>query len=71
MNALPSDTRQRLLDAAVQVFRRQGYCATTVDDLCAQAQVTKGGFFHHFKGKEAFALAAIDHWNQTTGALFA
>lgn len=65
------ESRQRLLDAALGVFRTQGYTATTVDDLCAAAGVTKGSFFHHFDSKQAAALAAIAHWNDTTGALFA
>lgn len=65
------ESRQRLLDAALGVFRTLGYTATTVDDLCAAAGVTKGSFFHHFDSKEAAALAAIAHWNEATGALFA
>lgn len=64
-------SRQRILDAALGVFRTKGYTATTVDDLCAAAGVTKGSFFHHFDSKESAALAAIAHWNDTTGALFA
>lgn len=71
--ATPSapDARTRLLDAALALFRERGYTATTVDDLCRAAGVTKGSFFHHFDSKEAAALAAIAHWNETTGALFA
>lgn len=71
VTARGQDSRQRLLDAALGVFRTKGYTATTVDDLCAAAGVTKGSFFHHFDSKEAAALAAIAHWNDTTGALFA
>lgn len=64
------DARTRLLDAALQTFRARGYTATTVDDLCRAAGVTKGAFFHHFESKEAAALAAIEHWNALTGHLF-
>lgn len=63
--------RARLLDAAVQVIRSKGLSATSVDELCAAAGVTKGAFFHHFESKQALAVAAADHWSQTTGALFA
>jgi TetR/AcrR family transcriptional repressor of nem operon len=65
------NARARLLDAALAVIRKQGYAASTVDDLCAAAGVTKGAFFHHFESKEALAVAAADHWSETTGVLFA
>jgi TetR/AcrR family transcriptional regulator, transcriptional repressor for nem operon len=63
--------RTRLLDAALQVIRAKGYNATTVDDLCSAAGVTKGAFFHHFASKEAAAVAAAEHWTTVTSALFA
>ena len=64
-------SKTRLLDAALQVIRSKGYAATTVDDICAAADLTKGSFFHHFKGKEELALAAVAYWNAVTGELFA
>ena len=71
----PASERQsariKLLDAALNVIRAKGYSATTVDDLCAAAGVTKGAFFHHFASKEALAIAAADYWSEVTGALFA
>jgi TetR/AcrR family transcriptional regulator, transcriptional repressor for nem operon len=63
--------KAKLLDAAVSVIRTKGYAATTVDDLCAAAGVTKGAFFHHFKTKDDLAIAAVNHWRETTDALFA
>ena len=51
-------------------MRRQGFAATSVDDLCAAAEVTKGAFFHHFKSKEALGVAAADFWAETTSELF-
>jgi TetR/AcrR family transcriptional repressor of nem operon len=63
--------RARLLDAAVTVIRTKGLSATSVDELCAAAGVTKGAFFHHFESKQALAVAAAEHWSATTGALFA
>jgi TetR/AcrR family transcriptional repressor of nem operon len=62
--------RTRLLDVALDEIRAKGYCATSVDELCAAAGVTKGAFFHHFKSKEALGVAAADHWSETTCALF-
>lgn len=71
MSAVATDSRTRLLDAALATIRRKGYASTTVDELCAAAGVSKGSFFHHFKGKEDLVLAAVGHWNDSTGALFA
>lgn len=66
-----ASARQKLLDAALSVIRTKGYVATTVDELCAEAGVAKGSFFHHFKNKEALGVAAAEYWSETTGALFA
>jgi TetR/AcrR family transcriptional regulator, transcriptional repressor for nem operon len=62
--------RARLLDAALRIIREQGYSATSVDELCAAAGVTKGAFFHHYANKEALAVAAAEHWSETTGKFF-
>jgi TetR/AcrR family transcriptional regulator, transcriptional repressor for nem operon len=62
--------RDKLLDASFGLIREQGYCATSVDELCARAGVTKGAFFHHFESKEALAVAAANRWSQVSSALF-
>ncbi|MEZ5778193.1 MAG: TetR/AcrR family transcriptional regulator [Paracoccaceae bacterium] len=62
--------RDKLLDAALKIVRAKGYAATNVDEICAEAGVTKGAFFHHFKSKEEWAVAAARHWSEMTGALF-
>jgi TetR/AcrR family transcriptional repressor of nem operon len=66
-----ANARTKLLEAALNVIRAKGYSATSVDDLCAAAGVTKGAFFHHFASKEALAVAAADFWTEGTAALFA
>lgn len=62
--------RDRLLTAAVDAIRAQGLHATTVDELCAAAGVTKGAFFHHFPSKEALAVAAAEHWGTLMVTMF-
>ncbi len=68
-NAKPG-ARTKLVDAAFSVIREKGYSATTVDDLCRAAGVTKGAFFHHFKSKEDLGVAAADHWASVTSGFF-
>ena len=53
------------------LIRRNGFAATSVDQLCAAAGVTKGAFFHHFPSKEALGVAAAGHWLAMTAPLFA
>ena len=65
-----ANARTKLLDAAINVIRAQGYAATSVDDLCRAAGVTKGAFFHHFASKNEMAVAVADHWTTTTVPLF-
>src|SRR4051812_49461955 len=57
-----SETKRKLVDAAVKLMRLKGYNATTVDDICQDAEVTKGAFFHYFKSKEDIAKAAITNF---------
>ena len=64
-------TRTKLLDAARDVIRAKGYTATTVDDICAAAGVTKGSFFHHFQSKEQLGIAAADQFGAMAAAIFA
>jgi TetR/AcrR family transcriptional repressor of nem operon len=71
MQAQTSTAREKLLDAAISMMRVKGFSATSVDELCAYAGVTKGALFHHFASKEALGVAAADHWSATTGGFFA
>lgn len=64
-------TQRKILDSALKVIRKKGFSATTVEDLCAAAQVTKGAFFHYFKSKEDLALKAAEYWSLVTDEFFA
>jgi TetR/AcrR family transcriptional repressor of nem operon len=54
-----SATKQNLLQAAAKLMRARGFNATSVDDICKEAGVTKGSFFHYFKSKEDLTKAAM------------
>ena len=59
-----SETKRKLVEAGVELMRSRGYNATTVDEICAAAGVTKGGFFHYFKSKDEVAKAALAHFHE-------
>ena len=65
-----TSAKDKSLEAALMLIRAKGYSATTVDDLCAASDVTKGAFFHHFKNKDDLAVAAAEHWSKVTGEVF-
>ena len=67
----PKSARDKLLEAGLQLVRQQGFAATSLDQLCRAAGVTKGAFFHHFAAKEALGVALADYWSQSTGGFFA
>jgi len=56
------ETRGRILDAAVKKFAIAGYDATSVDEICGEAGVSKGAFYHHFPTKQAVFLALMQGW---------
>ncbi len=65
------ESKTRILQAALRIFREKGYSATRIEDVCEGAELTKGSFFHHFSTKEELAIAAADYWSEVTSTLFA
>lgn len=62
--ATTENAREKLIQAGVDQFRYAGFVATTVDEICASAGVTKGAFFHHFQSKEALAKTCLQQWSR-------
>jgi AcrR family transcriptional regulator len=56
------DTISQIMAAAIHLFSHSGYEAASVADICAQAEVSKGAFYHHFPSKQALFLAIVDQW---------
>ncbi|CAM8247789.1 TetR/AcrR family transcriptional regulator [Morganella morganii] len=53
------ETRTKLIRAARQQFGKAGYAATVMDDLTAQAGLTRGALYHHFGDKKGLFLAVL------------
>ncbi|MDH3813149.1 MAG: TetR/AcrR family transcriptional regulator [Acidobacteriota bacterium] len=54
-------TRARLITTAAELFRRQGYAQTGVNQIIQEASATSGSFYHFFPAKEDLLLAVVDH----------
>ncbi len=53
-------SRRHILDAAAAAFARDGYAATSLNDVIRRSELTKGAFYFYFPSKEALALAVVD-----------
>lgn len=53
-------TRQALLDAALLVFSRDGFAASRLADIAAEAGLTRGAIYHHFQNKATLYLALLE-----------
>ena len=61
-------TRQRLIAAAARLFAHRPYIMVSLDDILAEAELTKGAMYFHFSSKQALALAIIDDLTEMTRA---
>jgi len=61
-------TRQRLIAAASRQFAHHPYSMVSLDDILAEAELTKGAMYFHFSSKQALALAIVDDLSEITRA---
>lgn len=61
-------SRRHVLDAALRLFSRQGYRATSVRDIATAAHVSIGNLYHHFPDKEAIFRTLLDELRDLTGS---
>jgi TetR/AcrR family transcriptional regulator, transcriptional repressor for nem operon len=62
-----TEAKEQLMLALIRLVVRQGFSGTSVTQICDEASVSKGAFFHHFESKEVAALACLDfffEWRQ-------
>lgn len=65
-----TDTLEKLYNSAQKLMLEKGFVATTVDEICEAAKVTKGSFFHYFKSKEDLAKELVERFAETMGKAF-
>ncbi len=67
----PEVTRQKLLKAATALMLKQGFNATTIDEICDEAGLTKGSFFYHFEDKKDLGKAAVKAFGDSGLSVYA
>ncbi|MFZ3151760.1 MAG: TetR/AcrR family transcriptional regulator [Anaerolineaceae bacterium] len=55
-------SRDKIMETATQLFGQNGYDATSVQEICSTAGVSKGAFYHYFSTKENLFLTLLDEW---------
>jgi len=55
-----TDTKKRILETATNLFSCRGYHTTSIDDILTAVGITKGAFYHHFKGKNHLCEEILD-----------
>lgn len=66
-------SKEQLLDVAQRLMLEKGYTATSVDEICQEAGLSKGSFFHYFESKEELGKTALNnfYFRQKEGMLHA
>ncbi len=64
MQQRSEETHSRIMESAIKFFSSRGYNASSVDDICKDAGISKGAFYHHFESKQMLFLALLDGWLQ-------
>ncbi len=62
-------TRERILEAALELFRRKGFAAATMREVAAAAEMATGAAYYYFPSKEALVLAFYDRARTEMGPL--
>jgi len=63
------ETKAKILKAAARSFSIDGYAATAMNDIVAEAASTKGAVYFHFDSKETIARELINHWLTALGGI--
>ena len=61
-----NDTKQKLISKAYEIFKRNGYGQSTVDQICEAVGISKNTYYYHFKSKEDLLLYCIGEYKNVS-----
>lgn len=62
MQQRSKETRRGILTSAARLFSRSGFDGASINDICSEAGISKGAFYHHFSSKQQLFLRLVDDW---------
>jgi TetR/AcrR family transcriptional regulator, transcriptional repressor for nem operon len=65
-----SDSKERLISVATELFLRRGYGAVGTAEICAAAEMNKGSFYHFFRSKSELLIASIESYVDAASSSF-
>ena len=65
----PTSTRDRVVQAAMELFWRKGYGSTSIADILETAQVNSGSLYYFFKGKQELLVAVLEAYRDGIGPM--
>ena len=68
--SMKADTKSRILDIAEAAVLEKGFEATSIDEIVSAADISRSGFFYHFKDKNALARAMLERYIETEDKLY-
>src|ERR1700757_186408 len=68
VTARAEDTRRKIYEAAMELFREKGFEETTMRDITAKAGVALGGAYYYFSSKDAIVLAFYREMQESSNA---
>jgi TetR/AcrR family transcriptional repressor of nem operon len=63
------DTRQRIIEAAMELLWAKGYGSTSIADILSRSQVNSGSLYHFFPGKQDVLIAVLEAYRDGIGAM--
>src|SRR6059058_1432236 len=66
---MAKDTRQRIVEAAMELFWLKGYGSTSIADILSRSQVNSGSLYHFFPGKQDLLIAVLEAYRDGIGPM--
>jgi AcrR family transcriptional regulator len=66
---MTKDTRQRIIEAAMELFWLKGYNSTSIADILSRSQVNSGSLYHVFPGKQDLLIAVLEAYRDGIGPM--